>query len=153
MTHGTNNGTVLFAYDGSDQAKASIREAARQLGPDRHGIVLTVWQPMAAFPFAGAAVGGTAFEADFEREAMKVADEGASLARSVGFDATPLAEHGDPVWHSIVIAADDHDASIVVMGSHGRTGLGLVLLGSVAATVVRHTERPVLIVHAPPDAA
>jgi nucleotide-binding universal stress UspA family protein len=35
------------------------------------------------------------------------------------------------------------------MGSHGRTGIGLVLMGSVAAAVSRHTERPVLIVHSP----
>jgi nucleotide-binding universal stress UspA family protein len=153
MTHGTDNGgPVLFAYDGSEQANAAIREAARQLGADRHGIVLTVWEPMAAFPFAGAAVSGTVFEDDFEAEALRVADEGASLARSLGLDATPLAERGDPVWQSIVAAADEHEASIVVMGSHGRTGIALVLLGSVAANVVRHTSRPVLIVHAPPAA-
>jgi nucleotide-binding universal stress UspA family protein len=47
-----------------------------------------------------------------------------------------------------VEAADEHDAGIIVMGSHGRTGARLVLLGSVAAAVARHTERPVLIVHA-----
>jgi nucleotide-binding universal stress UspA family protein len=149
MTQRTDNGPVLFAYDGSEQAQAAIREAARQLGSGRHGLVLSVWQPLAAFPFVGAAIGATAFEADFEREAMNVAEAGARLARSVGFDATPLAVRGDPVWHSIVAAADEHAASIVVMGSHGRTGVGLVLLGSVAATVVRHTDRPVLIVHAP----
>ena len=150
MTQRDDNGPVLFAYDGSEQAKAAIREAARQLGPDRHGVVLTVWQPLAAFPFVGAAIAGTAFEDDFAAEAMKVAVEGADLARAVGFDATPLVDRGDPVWHSIVTAADEQQASLVVMGSHGRTGVGLVLLGSVAATVVRHTKRPVLIVHAPP---
>jgi nucleotide-binding universal stress UspA family protein len=36
-----------------------------------------------------------------------------------------------------------------VLGSHGRTGIGLVLLGSVAAAVARHTDRPVMIVHGP----
>ena len=34
------------------------------------------------------------------------------------------------------------------MGSHGRTGIGLVLMGSVATAVSRHTQHPVLIVHA-----
>jgi nucleotide-binding universal stress UspA family protein len=34
-----------------------------------------------------------------------------------------------------------------VLGSHGRNGIGLVLMGSVASAVVRHTTRPVLIVH------
>jgi nucleotide-binding universal stress UspA family protein len=84
-----------------------------------------------------------------ENEAAKVASEGARLARSVGFDATPYVESGDVVWRSIVDSADEHGASIVVMGSHGRTGVSLVLLGSVAASVSRHTDRPVLIVHEP----
>ena len=71
------------------------------------------------------------------------------MARSVGFDARPLVETGEPVWRTIVNAAEAHDAGILVLGSHGRTGIGLVLMGSVASAVVRHTDRPVLIVHAP----
>ena len=44
-------------------------------------------------------------------------------------------------------SADEHDASIVVMGSHGRTGISRVLLGSVAGAAASHTARPVLIAH------
>lgn len=151
MTHVSNDGPVLFAYDGSEHAKAAIREAARLLSPGRRGIALTVWQPLAAHPFAApGAASAMDLEADLESEAKKVADEGARLARSLGFVAAPLAESGNPAWQAIVLAADDHDASLVVMGSHGRTGVGLVLLGSVAGTVSRHTDRPVLIVHSPP---
>jgi nucleotide-binding universal stress UspA family protein len=144
-----SDGRILFAYDGSDPAKDAIREAARQLSSGRAGIVLTVWEPLAAHPFAGEAAAWGVLEDDFEEEAARVAEEGARLARSVGFDAMPLAQSGMPVWERIVSSAADHDAGIVVMGSHGRTGIGLVLMGSVAAAVSRHTERPVLIVHAP----
>jgi len=38
-------GPVVFAYDGSELAKLAIDEAARQLGPGRDAVVLTVWQP------------------------------------------------------------------------------------------------------------
>jgi nucleotide-binding universal stress UspA family protein len=89
-------------------------------------------------------------EAELLNEATKIADEGTRLARSVGFDAWPQVETGEPVWRTIVDVADAHDAGIVVLGSHGRTGIGLVLMGSVASAVARHTQRPVLIVHAPP---
>lgn len=146
----TGDGLVVFAYDGSDEAKNAIREAGRQLRSGRDAIVLSVWQPLATVPFAGLAPGTPDVEESIEAEARKVAAEGAELARSAGFAVTPLVVTGSPIWHAIVTTAEAHDASIVVMGSHGRTGITLVLLGSVAAAVVRHTKRPTLIVHAPP---
>lgn len=147
-TNGT--GPILFAYDGSEQAEAAIREAAAQLDRGREAIVLHVFEPLAALPLGGPAYETPALEENLEKEAAKTARAGAEIAKSVGFDATALAQRGSPVWHSIVETADDRDASIVVMGSHGRTGIQLVLLGSVASAVSRHTDRPVLIVHSPP---
>jgi nucleotide-binding universal stress UspA family protein len=76
-----------------------------------------------------------------------VAEEGARLARSAGFDAEPHVEQGDPVWQRIVESAEEHDADILVLGSHGRTGISGVLLGSVAAAAASHTDRAVLITH------
>jgi nucleotide-binding universal stress UspA family protein len=149
MTDTNGDGAVLFAYDGSEQAKASIRAAAQQLNPGRHGIVLTVWQPYEALSLGAPA--SVDLETSMETEAQRVANEGAALATSVGFEATPLAQRGSPVWRTIVESANDHDAGIVVMGSHGRTGIRLVLMGSVAAAVARHAELPVLIVHPPSD--
>ena len=52
---------------------------------------------------------------------------------------------GDPV-ESIVETARDWPAELVVIGSHGRGGLGRVVLGSVAEGVARHAPCPVLIV-------
>jgi nucleotide-binding universal stress UspA family protein len=148
--HRNGAGPILFAYDGSDEAKAAIGEAARQLNPNREAIVLTVWQSVGALPFAGMA-DGVAVDESIAAEALTVAREGAELANSAGFRATPLVESGSPTWQSIVTSAEQHAASLVVMGSHGRTGLGYVLMGSIAAAVARHGELPVLIVHAPSD--
>ena len=140
---------VLFAYDGTDEAKHAIREAARRLGPGRRCIVLTVWQPFGSHAMAaGAATWGLVLEDDLGREAEKVAEEGARLARSVGFVATALARRASPVWEGIVAAAADHDAGLVVMGTHGRTGFALLLMGSVAAAVAEHARRAVLILPA-----
>lgn len=141
-------GPVLFAYDGSAQAKAAIRQAAEQLRNGRPAIVLTVWHALAVVPFP-TAVGLTSdgLENSIEQQARRIAEEGAELARSGGFDAEPVAEQGDPVWQRIVDYAEERDAGIVVMGSHARTGIGLVLLGSVAAATARHTDLPVLIAH------
>jgi len=122
--------TVLFAYDGSEAAKASILQAAHRLGPDRRAIVLTVWHAPES-PNHVAEV------------ATKVAYEGARLARSVGFDARPIAASGDSVELAIVEYADAHDASIVVLAS----------AGSASAAVARHTKHTVLTIGAPSAAA
>lgn len=67
-------------------------------------------------------------------------------AREVRIE-TRLAE-GDPAYE-IVAAAKETAADLIVMGSHGRTGLGRLLLGSVAEVVLRKAPCPVLTVKAP----
>ncbi len=54
-------------------------------------------------------------------------------------------EHGDPA-DAIVRVAEELDIDLVVMVTHGRTGLSHVLLGSVAEKVIRHAPCPVLAV-------
>jgi nucleotide-binding universal stress UspA family protein len=139
---------VLIAYDGSDYAKTAIKQAGEQLRIGRQAIVLTVWRPYTAIGFVGApAVFPVEMEEEADREARRVAEEGARLARRAGFDAEPLVEQGDPVWQRIVESAEEHDADVLVLGSHGRTGISEVLLGSVAGAAASHTKRPVLIAH------
>ena len=142
------NQPILIAYDGSDYAKAAIKQASEQLRDGRRAIVLTVWRPYSAAGFVGApGVPPVGLDEDIERDARRVAEEGARLARTAGFDAESIAERGDPTWERIVQSADEHDAGIVVMGSHWRTGISRVLLGSVAGAAASHTARPVLIAH------
>jgi nucleotide-binding universal stress UspA family protein len=142
MTNAPYDRPVLFAYDGLDGAKAAIRQAASQLEDRRRAIVLTVWQP------AGPSPAGR--ENPIERDARRVAEEGARLARVHGFDAEPVAERGDPVWERIVESAEEHDASLLVLGAHWRDPTNPVPTGPVAAAAADHTARPLLIVHAAP---
>jgi nucleotide-binding universal stress UspA family protein len=58
---------------------------------------------------------------------------------------TNLVRVGHPV-DVILQAATDWPADLIVIGSHGRSGLGRVLLGSVAESVVRQAPCPVLVV-------
>lgn len=51
-----------------------------------------------------------------------------------------------PAGPAIVGAADELDCSLIVMATHGRSGLGRALLGSVADHVVHHAKCPVLLV-------
>jgi nucleotide-binding universal stress UspA family protein len=51
-----------------------------------------------------------------------------------------------PPAESIVEAARVQKADLIVMSSHGRTGLGRLILGSVAESVLRATETPILLI-------
>jgi nucleotide-binding universal stress UspA family protein len=148
MTGSNGSGPVLFAYDGSELAKLGIEQAGRLLGDGRDALVLTVWKPFDLGFVPSAALRLDAKQiADVRRAAEEVAAEGASVAREAGFHAHSQAVEGAPSWKAIVDLADDRDASLIVLGSHGRTGLAAVLIGSVAEAVAAHSRRSVLIVH------
>jgi nucleotide-binding universal stress UspA family protein len=141
-------GPVLFAYDGSRLAKAAIAEAGRQLPTGRHALVLTVWRtfnvgfiPEAGLEFDAACAGSV------EEAAEQTAAHGARLAEQAGFSSEALAVQGTPAEKGINEAAEDHGASLIVLGAHRRGGLGGLVAGSVAAEVAAHSQRPVMIVH------
>ncbi len=58
---------------------------------------------------------------------------------------------GDPAT-SVVQAAEEEGADFIVVGTHGRTGLGRLLMGSVAEAIVRKAKCPVVTVKAPAHA-
>jgi MFS family permease/nucleotide-binding universal stress UspA family protein len=140
-------GPVLFAYDGSELAAFAIAQAADQLAPQRRALVVCVWQRVdVGFTPAYA----DHFDADRAVEvrhaAERTAAHGASLADGAGFLARSAAVEAAPTWKGIVDAAEEHDASLIVLGPHRRNGLLGHLQGSVAAAVVAHTATPVLII-------
>ncbi|MCW2560662.1 MAG: arabinose efflux permease family protein [Mycobacterium sp.] len=140
-------GPVVFAYDGSDLAAFAIQRAATQLPPGRDALVVCVWQPVDV-GFTPTDAGH--FDADQATEVRQAAERtaahGASLAVAAGFQACSKAVEAAPTWKGIVTAADEHQASLIVLGPHRRNGLLGHLQGSVAAAVVAHTSTPVLIV-------
>ena len=58
--------------------------------------------------------------------------------------------HGSPAIE--ICSAANEDADLIVISTHGRTGLGHLLIGSVAERVVRHAHCPVLVIPARPNA-
>jgi nucleotide-binding universal stress UspA family protein len=141
-------GPVLFAYDGSDLAKLAIEEAGQQLQPGRDAVVLTVWRP---YGVGFIPPPGVEFDAAATDEVRKAAEatgaQGASMAQAAGFRAQSLAVKEATTWKGIARVADDRDVSLIVLGSHGKSGLSGVFVGSVASAVAAHSGRTVLIVH------
>ena len=145
---------ILIAYDGSKHGRRAIAVAAERLaGP---AVVLHVMcsaprAPLATDAMTGALLDEEAYaarEAQLRDEAQRIAHEGARLARAAGLDAEPLVveEPGHRVWRAIVEVADQHDATMIVLGHRGGSGLRTSLPGSVSRAVVAHCERPIVVV-------
>ena len=146
------SGPVLFAYDGSELARLAIEEAGKERAPGRDALVLCVWQP--------ADVGFVPVDdrhldaqnaTEVQEAAEQIAAQGAALAKTAGFRPQAMAVRAAPTWKGIVETAVEHEASVIVLGSHRRKGLMGHLLGSVAAAVVTHSTISVLVVHQRPD--
>lgn len=145
---------ILIAYDGSDDAKAAI-EGAGKLFPGQDATVVTAWQrfidTMARFG------GGVAVVVDYDQidessaeNAGATAGQGAAFASAAGLKATGVAALVQTtVSAAILDKADELDASVIVMGSRGFTGVKSLMLGSVSHHVVQHADRPVLVIPSP----
>ena len=80
------------------------------------------------------------------RELPKIAE----CEECSGLDVEEVIAHGD-ASAEIVRVAKERQVDLIVLSSHGRTGLGRILFGSTAEAVVRHASCPVLVVKPPPE--
>ena len=139
---------VVFAYDGSELAALAIEQAGVELATGREALVVTVWQP-ADVGFVP--ISQRHFDANEAAEVKRAAEEtaayGAELAEKAGFRSQSVAVKAVPTWKGIVETAEEHEASVIVLGSHSRAGLASHLLGSVAAAVVKHSPASVFVAH------
>ena len=148
---------VLVAYDGSELARAAVRHTA-ELFAGRPAVLATVWEPgLAVLPGGPDALGVSAFPPDLaevdavddaQRErASAVAADGAELARSLGLAAEPQAVPDEvDVADTLIEMARERSAAVIVVVSHGISGLRSRLLGGVSRKLIEHCDRPVLVI-------
>jgi nucleotide-binding universal stress UspA family protein len=68
-----------------------------------------------------------------------------AAARNAGLESESVTAFADGAALKIVEVADEHNCDLIFIGSHGRSGWGQLLLGSVTNKVLSHTSRPVLV--------
>lgn len=133
---------ILVPLDLSDASVAAwdyARTLGRTLGAKVDGLYVQEWLHSAL----GLGQGAPLLTARASRQAL------IELRARLGEDVPVVSETG-PVEDTILSWGRELGYDLIVMGTHGRTGVEHALMGSVAETVVRYSEVPVLVVHGPP---
>ena len=141
---------ILVPVDFTPQSAAAVRRAVEIASPGGAEIILLQFHDAVEYPLPFDCVVNTRAhlqrmsEPMLERlEAARAATERLGVRR-----VTIRYEYGDPAAGIIRIAAEE-GCDLIVMGTHGRTGVRRWLMGSVAEKVMRGASCPVLTVKAP----
>lgn len=127
---GISFGRILIASDGSPYSQAAFAE------------VLEVARRQESKLFA---VSVAAEESEIPR-AKEIIKQMLTAANQAGLRLTGSVPQGQPPDEGIIQAAIKNEVDLIVMGSHGRTGLRRLLMGSVTERVLGQAPCPVLVV-------
>jgi len=143
---------VLIPTDGSDPASSAVEMAlglAETHGATLH-ILFIVDQPTSVSGMGEGFSGLDDLLDALEEKGHETTEAVVEQAKDRGIETTTAVRRGNP--HDDILAyANDHAIDVIVMGTHGRTGVKRALLGSVTEDVVRHSDIPVLTVHREPE--
>lgn len=137
---------ILLPIDGSKHSSAAVEFIASRttlIGSDPHVDVLNVQLNVPAR--AARAVGKELVRAYHEEESDKVLKPALLQLAKAGIEAAAHPRVGHPA-EEISAAAEKFKSDLVVMGSHGRTDLKGLLLGSVTHSVMARTRVPLLLI-------
>jgi nucleotide-binding universal stress UspA family protein len=134
--------TILVPLDGSSLAEAALTPAMEIAGESGARLVLL----RAAVGHRSPMADPTEAQVQAVREAEEYLTEAQARVATAGVvDAEISVWYGPPV-EAIVEAARFRKADLIVMSSHGRSGLGRLVLGSIAESVLRSTSVPILLI-------
>jgi nucleotide-binding universal stress UspA family protein len=140
---------ILLAIDGSDFSQAALQSViARPWPANSKAKVLNVVEPPSLLMGREMAAYDPEFEAVWKalrEQAKDLVEKAADKLRVAKFDVSTELVEGDPKSQIIDVANEWH-ADMIVLGSHGRTGLSRFLIGSVSQAVVRHAHCSVEII-------
>ena len=135
-------GTVILGFDGSECASAALESAldlARRYG-DELVIVFAIEPPVRSV--------GEEFK-EHEKALAEIGEEvtapAVARAREEGIEARVAFVPLRPA-HAILQAAEEHDAHLIVIGTHGESPLRGAILGSTPHKLLHLSDRPVLVV-------
>ena len=140
---------VLVALDGSTACESVLRFLLEIAGPlDMTVVLLHVLEPIPPQALEGSRHVVVEDVEARTREAEEYLAPIAAALRTQGVDTSWAIRRGRPA-DEILSAAKEGGADLIAMATHGRTGLGRLLFGSVAEAVLRHAPVPVFMIRQP----
>jgi len=136
---------ILVPTDGSEGTDAAVEHAldiAKKYDATAHVVYVVNTSAYSTLP---ADSNWESITAALEDEGKTATGEIVERMQDAGVNAVPSVEEGIP-HKTILEYADNNDIDLIVMGTHGKSGLDRLLLGSVTEKVVRASETPVLTV-------
>lgn len=134
---------ILVPFDKSDPSTTALDRALEQ-HPDAEITVLHVLELDELTYGVGGATAAENIKDVRKEEAEELFNEAQEHADSYGVTLSTAIETGQP-GETIVGYAEENDVDNVIMGSHGRSGLSGILVGSVAETVIQNSPVTVTI--------
>jgi nucleotide-binding universal stress UspA family protein len=140
---------ILVAMDGSDFSQAALHSVIARPWPANTEVkILNVVEPPSLL--MGREMSG--YDQEFEAvwkalrdQAKSLVEKAADKLRAAKLNVSTELVEGDP-QSQIIDAANQWHADMIVLGSHGRSGLSRFLMGSVSQDVVRHAHCSVEII-------
>ncbi len=139
---------ILVPLDGSKRAEAVLPHAEEMANRYGAGIIFLLVDELQVMLGWDEVVDLSKCLAEFnqrKRKAESYLEKHKKEFQEKGISANARVVHG-PVVKSILTAAEEMDADIIVMASHGLSGLPRTFYGSVTAGVLQKIDRPLLII-------
>jgi nucleotide-binding universal stress UspA family protein len=141
---------ILIATDGSDLAEHAVTDGlslAKFVGAKATVImVVELWFGSQPFmqPWSLQELGN--YNEQIKKQATSVLSRAESAAKQAGVSCDTIQVEEVRPYQAIIATATDRGCDLIVMASHGHSGLSAVVLGSVTNKVLTHTNIPVLVV-------
>lgn len=141
---------ILFATDGSSASEHASQMAINMARA--HGSHLTVVYVIDPYPYMGGdEMNIVGFESYMESGRKHAERAFAHINHLASVGGAPIQVKTRLVEDSSVVkailkTAEEEHAKLIMLGSHGRGGLEKLLVGSVAAKVVAHSTKPVMVI-------
>ena len=139
---------ILVPIDGSETSLLGVDKAAGLA--KAFGSKLTALYVIDPYPFTGVgaefALGQSQYLSAAKAEASAAMDAAAERMRQAGVAGETSIIEAHAVWRGILDVAEQDGVDLLVLGSHGRRGLEMLVLGSVTRSVLAHSKITTMVV-------